>query len=243
MTVIADTTRPVTKWDCHQTTGPFVRRELEGFLKGYYRDLLQSQPNHIEIIGEKNTVEGVLRPVAMEYRLPLTIGRGYCSLPPRYEMQQRFLRSGKDNLILLILSDFDPDGEEIARSFGRSMRDDFGINNVQPMKVGLTFEQVQQMKLVPNLSAKKSSSNYASFSKKYGDQVFELEAVEPEDLQNILREFIDGILDIEAFNAEIDHEKNDAAFLDGVREAVHDALRYIEFEQEGNSVLLSPPGV
>jgi len=232
MNAIADTTRPVTNWDCHQTSRPFIRREIDGFLKGFYRDLMQSQPNHIEIVGEKNTVEGVLRPVAMEYRLPLTIGRGYCSLPPRYDMAQRFRKSGKQNLILLVLSDFDPDGEEIAHSFGRSMRDDFGIENIKPIKVALTSEQVRDLNLPPQLAAKKTSSNYSKFSEKYGDQVFELEAVEPAVLQNILRESILGVIDIQAFNAEIDREKRDAAFLDGVRRRVHNELQYIDMEDE-----------
>ena len=235
MHVIADTTRPVTSWDVHQTSAPFIKREIDRFLKNFYRDLMQSQPNHIEIVGEKNTVEGVLRPVAMEYRLPLTIGRGYCSLPPRYDMAERFRKSGKQNLILLVLSDFDPDGEEIAHSFGRSMRDDFGIESIKPIKVALTSEQVRELNLPPQLAAKKTSSNYGKFSEKYGDQVFELEAIEPAVLQGILRKAIESVLDIQAFNAEIDREKHDAAFLDGVRQRVHAELQSVNMEDGGKA--------
>jgi hypothetical protein len=52
--------------ELYPSTALFVRDELDSFLKGYYRDLMQSQPNHIEIIGEKNTIRGIIRPVAME---------------------------------------------------------------------------------------------------------------------------------------------------------------------------------
>lgn len=99
---------------------------------------MQSQPNHIEIVGEKNTIQGVLRPVAMDYTIPYTIGGGYSSLPPRYAMAQRFKKSGKEQLVLLVLSDFDPEGEDIAEGFARSMRDDFKIKLVFPVKVALT---------------------------------------------------------------------------------------------------------
>jgi hypothetical protein len=75
---------------------------------------MQSQPNHSEIIGEKNTIGSIIRPVAAEYCIPMTLGRGYCSLPPRHEMAKRFQRSGKEKLLILILSDFDPDGETVS---------------------------------------------------------------------------------------------------------------------------------
>ena len=58
-------------------------------------------------------------------------------------MAVRFKRSGKEKLILLVLSDFDPEGEDIGRSFAQSMRDDFGITNIVPIKLALTAEQVR----------------------------------------------------------------------------------------------------
>ena len=62
-------------------------------------------------------------------------------------MVKRFKSSGKDKLILLILSDFDPDGEEIAHSLARSLRDDFDVDAVEPVKVALTREQVAMFEL------------------------------------------------------------------------------------------------
>jgi hypothetical protein len=176
---IADPTRPVKTWDIHQDVGPFVRRELKVFLKGFSRDLQQSQPNHLEILGEKNTIDNIIRPVARQYCIPLTLGRGYCSLSPRGDLAQRFQESGKEQLVLLVLSDFDPEGEDIAHSFARSMRDDFGIDNITPIKVALTKDQVVEMGLPPVMKAKQTSSRCAKFTERHGDDVFELEAVPP----------------------------------------------------------------
>ncbi len=88
--VIADETRPVETWLVHRCAGDFMRAELGRMFKGYWRDLMASQPLHIEIIGEKNTLGGTIRPVASEYCIPLTLGRGFCSLPPRYDLAKRF---------------------------------------------------------------------------------------------------------------------------------------------------------
>jgi hypothetical protein len=221
---IHDPTRPVLLWDCHREPTPFIREQVDGFLEGYYRDLQQSQPNHIEIVGEKNTIDNIIRPVAMEYCIPLTIGRGYSSLPPRYDMARRFRRSGKERLILLALSDFDPEGEDIAHSFARSMRDDFGVEEIVPIKVALTPQQVAAMNLPPMMKAKEKSSRAKRFKARHGDDVFELEAVEPARLQQILRDAIDAVLDVDAFNAEIEAEKRDAAHLDGLRHTLHRLL-------------------
>ena len=228
---IDDRTRPITTWKVHQTPRAFMRAEIDRFLKGYYRNLLQSQPHHIEIVCEKNTIEPIVRPVAAEFTIPLTSGRGYCSLPPRRAMAQRYQMSGKQKLILLLVSDFDPDGEQIAQSFARSMRDDFRIKKIHPIKVALTAEQVEEYELPPVLSAKPTSTNYDRFVDKHGETVFELEALEPDTLQEIVRDAIDSVIDTDLYNEEVDQEAEDAAFLDGARNTVQ-ALRTMRWEDE-----------
>src|SRR5207244_288406 len=113
---ISDVTRPVTVWRTYSDPQDFIRAESEIFLSGYARDLLQSQPNHLEIVGEKLSIEGILRPVAARYQIPYTVGRGFCSIDPRRRLAERFIDSKKAQLVVLILSDFDPDGQEIAHS-------------------------------------------------------------------------------------------------------------------------------
>ena len=225
---ICDETRPVVTWNVHQGTRLFVREQLDGFLKGFWRDLMQSQPNHFEILCEKNTMLSFLRPVVAEFCMPVTSGRGFSSLPPRHEMAVRFKKSGKDKLVLIIVSDFDPSGESIAQSFAESMKHDFGIKNIHAVKAGLTYDQVQEMDLHTDFNkAKKTDPRYKAFVKKYGPDVFELEAVSPDTLQKMLRDTIDSLIDVDAFNVELDAEQEDAFFLEGVRRTAHSALRDI----------------
>lgn len=233
MEAISDETRPVCVFDVFAEPGPFMRGEINHFLKGYWRDLQQSQPCHIEIVGEKNTIGGLIKPVAEKYCIPMTTGRGYCSLRPRYDMQQRFQKSGKEKLIVLFLTDFDPDGEEIAHSFVRSMRDDFNVDRVEGVKVALTGAQVRELNLPPMMQAKVGSANYRKFTSKHGHDVFELEAIPPEKLQELLEDAIDRVIDKRAFNAELNAEKRDAAFLDGVRRRVHRALAECTNQRRG----------
>lgn len=63
------------------------------------------------------------------------------------------------------------------------------------------------------------------------DDVFELEALEPATLQQILTEAIESVIDQDFYNREVEAESNDAAFLDGVRTTVHEALKQMNWAQ------------
>jgi hypothetical protein len=233
---IADPTRSIVAWDTHREPGTFLKRELDAFLKGYWRNLQQSQPNHLEIVGEKNTIEGSIRDVAMEYCISYTLGRGYCSLDPRHKMLERFRDSGKGKLVVLILSDFDPEGEDIAHSFARSMRDDFGVAEIVAKKVCLTYEQVLERNLPQTFDIKKSSSRYQKFAKKYGDRAHELEALPAPERSRLLTEAIDSVLDIDAYNAELKAEQEDAARIAVLRGKAAAALAVaLDAKTEGES--------
>jgi ParB-like chromosome segregation protein Spo0J len=227
---IADPTRPVVLWDVHRNPADFIAKQTEEFLKGYCRDTLGSQPNHVEVIGEKNTIQGIISGVCAEYCVPYTIGRGYCSLEPRRQLATRFRRSTKQKLVLLALADFDPDGDEIAHSFARSLRDDFGISpdRIVPVKVALTRDQVDQLNLPPIMQAKATSANYQRFASRHGDVVHELEAVPATELQRILEQAITTVLDIDAFNAEVEKEKADAGYLAAFRRTAKEMLGQLQ---------------
>jgi hypothetical protein len=203
---------------------------VDGFCNGYWRDLMQGQPNHIEIVGEKLTVEGAVRPVASRYCIPYTIGRGYASLPPRKAMCDRYRRSGKTKLFILFLGDHDPEGWNIAESFAKSMRDDFGVRDIAAVKVALKPEQVQQLGLPPNADAKPSSSRFKKFAARFGPAAYEQEAVPPGTLQEWLDEAVRSVFDLDLFNAQVDAEKVDAATLDALKSASVEYLQKLWLE-------------
>jgi hypothetical protein len=138
-------------------------------------------------------------------------------------MAQRFKASGKAKLIVLILSDFDPEGEDIAHSFARSMRDDFGVD-VVARKVCLTYEQVLARDLPQTFDIKKTSSRYKKHAARYGDRAHELESLSPAERADLLREAIEEVMDFDAYNREMDSEAEDAARIDDLRRQVNDAI-------------------
>jgi hypothetical protein len=214
MDVIEDTTRGTDIWRVFSNAQEFVQKELRELFRHYSLDLQRSQPRHLEIVVEKNTVLGIVRPIASRYCLPLTSARGFISLPPRAAIANRFEKSGRGKLILLVLSDFDPEGMEIALSLGRSMRDDFDIWNVELIRVAVTPEQLEELNLPASMEAKESSTRYTKFVEEYGPQVAELEALEPAVLQTLLDKAIRGAMDMSLFGQAVEQEKQDSAKLD-----------------------------
>ena len=76
------------------------------------------------------------------------------------------------------------------------------------------------------MDAKTKSPTYAEFVKRYGiTSAYELEALEPADLQQILVEAIEDTMDLDAYEAELEAEKTDAAGIKATRTAVLDFVR------------------
>lgn len=223
---IADETRPVVIWDTHRSAGDFVRRECDQFLAKYWRNLLQSQPNWIELLVEKNTVASQLRQVAAKYTVPMTSGRGYSSLPPRKEMVDRFEASGREKLVVIVVSDFDPEGQDIPASFGASLRDDFGVSEtrLQIVKAALTADQVRMMNLHEGQLSKETSSRYQRFVAAHGNRAWELESLTADQLRVIVEAVIREVLDLEAFEAEVEREQREQGELEAKRRQLRRVL-------------------
>jgi len=212
-----DPTRPQESWAAWPNPAPYLREQLDDFLGSYRRNLLQSQSAYFEVIGEKMTVGTVIERATSRFYMPYSIGRGYSSVDTRYRLARRFWASGKERMVLLFLGDFDPEGENIPEAFASSLRDEFGVDTITPVKVTLTAEQVRNLNLPPVMTAKKSSSRAAGFIAEHGNVVYELEAIEPAELERILCDAIESVLDMDLFRREQELEVSDATTLEECR--------------------------
>jgi len=146
-------------------------------------------------------------------------------------MLQRYRKSGKERMVLIVVSDFDPEGESICESFARSMRDDFGVD-IACVKAALTYQQTRELDLPPALQAKETSSRYAGFVKKYGNDVYELEALPPKQLQDLVDEAVRSVINIDLFNAEQDRERADSQWLDVTRRRLMAAMAEVSIDHK-----------
>lgn len=221
--VISDETRPEKVWRCWANVEEFLRGQVNDFARGYWRDLVQSQEVHVEVAVEKNTAVKIVEAVAMKYTIPVTSLRGMPSMPTKHRIAERFKATGKSRLVLLLATDFDPTDEAIAENLAKSLRDEFGVEDLRAYKIAVTPDQAAELgalESVEGISLKAGDSKAKRFRERHGDDVtaYELEALSVADLQRLTAESIDAVLDVDLLNAEREQEKRDAAEVDAARQ-------------------------
>jgi ParB-like nuclease domain len=211
---IEDETRPEELNNHFWNPSAFFKDQFSRLLKGYRRNRQQSQHDHIEIVAEKLTVRSILDPIASEHSIPLTVSRGHCGPTLKRKIVQRFKQSRKGKLILLCVTDL--------QNFKDDFADDFGLDDdrVVVIRAGLSMDRVKSLGLIPSYDTEeKDISTKRAYEEKYGTtDAYELEAMEPADLQDALTEDIDSVMDLDAYNAELEQEDKDAVDIMAMRD-------------------------
>ena len=226
MHCIDDPTRPQDVRRGFDSVSEFVHEEVEGFLTGFHRDKQFCQERHIEAFVEKNTLFGMLKPVAQQFYVPLTAGRGFCSIPVWRDMAARFRASGRKYMTLIVISDYDPEGLELADDAVRSLRDLWDIP-VDYHRVAVTREQIDELGLAEDFNpAKPSSSQFDKFVERTGGtKTWESEALEPEYTIDQFRAAIEANMDMEIYRRIVEEERRAADELFETKRSIADALR------------------
>ena len=147
-------------------------------------------------------------------------------------MVDRFVASGREKLIVVVVSDFDPEGQDIPNAFGLSLRDDFDIDPDQLVivKAALTHQQTLEMDLHEGQLPKEDSSRYQRFVDAYGERCWELEAIPTDTLRNIVDATIQQTIDMDAFMREVDKQTAEQSELDEHRERVRELLSGMDWD-------------
>jgi ParB-like nuclease domain len=213
-----------------ESTAQFIRSETDGFLRGYQRHRLEGQCNHVELLIEKNTLLNIVKPVADRFMLPYNVNRGYGNPSLWRKMENRFLESDANRFILLTLSDHDPEGFDLIDDATRSLRDLHDVP-VEVVRVGLTMQQIEQQGAAPNF-AKETSSRFKQYVRRTGSKkCWEVEAIDPEFLQNEVHEAILAVLDVEQLNAVQQRQAAEQAQVAAIRSRLGRTMRRLIAEE------------
>jgi hypothetical protein len=226
MTCIDDPTRPQKTHGGWDSVSEFVRSEIDDFLIGYHRDRQHDQARHIEVFGEKNTLQRMLERACNQYYVPFSIGRGFCSIPVWRDMANRFRQSGKERMTLIIVSDYDPEGLGLADDAIRSL----GLHDVpvDGHRIAVTREQIDELGLAEDFNpAKESSSRYNAFVERTGDtRTWEVEALPPDYLVDQIKAAIEANMDLEVYERVCEQERQDCAELCRIRQKIASQLEF-----------------
>jgi hypothetical protein len=157
--------------------------------KSYRRDFWAHQKDRVIVISEKSTVAGILRPVLEEYGVPFFAAHGFNSATKVHDLAEE-MRSDPRTYVLIYVGDYDPSGMYMSEV-------DF------PMRLGRYGADVERFNLVrvalrredtptlPSFPAKKDDPRYGWYVSHYGVDAWELDAMNPNELRDRVRESIE----------------------------------------------------
>jgi hypothetical protein len=184
---------------------------VEAALRSYRLPRWKDQKWYVELWCEKDAISNILAPMAEKYHVVRMVNRGYSSQSAMYDTAQRFL--GQDDVkrkCLLYLGDHDASGEDMVRDI-RERLDMFGVA-LTVNKIALTFKQVNQYNLVPN-PAKLTDTRSKAYIEKFGNESWELDALPPDVLHQLIEKAILELLDVKAMKEIIQKEEEDKEIL------------------------------
>jgi len=171
----------------------------------YKEDLWENQPYNIEVWVEKQALEDVISKACSKYRINYFSCRGYVSQSAMWQASQRYLYLDKDTIIIH-LGDHDPSGIDMARDIESRLVDVFEIHNVYINRIALNIDQVNKYK-PPINPAKLTDSRAKDYVSKFGYNSWELDALEPKLLVNLIESKIEEFLDLDQWNKDLKVEK------------------------------------
>lgn len=165
-------------------------------------DRWQDQAWHIEVMVEKAALEGVLIPVCRRLGIRFTANRGYSSSSTMYETGKRLERMsgihGK-RICILYLGDHDPSGIDMTRDvLDRLNLFSGGYQLVEVQRLALNYDQVEALH-PPENPAKTTDSRAAKYIAEFGESSWELDAVSPEQLAQLVTEAVVSLRDEDAW--------------------------------------------
>lgn len=169
-------------------------------------DRWDTQPYYVEVWFEKDALMGVFERVAQRWRVPFFSCRGYTSDSEVWAAAQRLAEktdAGKD-VVVLHFGDHDPSGIDMTRDIEDRLAL-FGANSVEVRRLALNMAQINQYDPPPN-PAKESDSRFAGYRDKYGDESWELDALEPTVLAALVRDEVQELLDTDEWETAVARE-------------------------------------
>lgn len=175
-------------WD---SPAEIVRAAAQQFAIDKWAD----QEHYIEVMVEKQALEGVLIPACKSLDVRFSANKGYSSASAMYEAGKRLLRyaqAGK-TVWVLYLGDHDPSGIDMTRDVSDRLGLFSGLE-INVRRLALNYDQIEDLN-PPENPAKDSDARFAAYVAQFGASCWELDAIEPRALAGIVTRAVESLRD------------------------------------------------
>ncbi len=191
-TSIEDRGRGIRPWLINEDEQDVLR----GIEYQFALDYWERQETYVEVWVEKDALSAVIERPCRRLRVPFMPCKGYLSASEAWRSGQRFEEAaGKGfRCVLIHLGDHDPSGIDMTRDNEERVTLFSNGADVEVRRIALNMDQVDQYSPPPN-PAKVGDSRAADYIARFGRISWELDALEPKVLDDLITGEIDGLID------------------------------------------------
>lgn len=175
---IVDRTRP-KRGNSHWSDAADI---LESATASFRLDSRKDQKIYLEVWVEKDALVDVVERACVEIDVPFLSCRGFVSQSAMWQAAMRINNRGIPSIIIH-LGDHDPSGIDMTRDIQDRL--DIFECDATVERIALNLDQIEQYNPPPN-PAKISDSRYDGYVAKYGEDSWELDALEPQVITQLI---------------------------------------------------------
>jgi len=201
---------------------------ISGIASGYHVDLWEGQENYIEVWVEKEALAGVVERACGLMACNFFSCRGFNSQSEQYRAGKRFHSKGHyegRECFVLHLGDHDPSGMDMTRD-NIDRLSMFSGGNVTLKRVALNMDQIEELKPPPN-PAKETDSRAQGYIKEFGRSSWELDALPPDYIVNLIKGEISKLVDIDQMNSRREHQEEGRREIDLIAENYEEFVDWV----------------
>lgn len=205
-TAIEDRGRNLCGLFGHEEEAREVVKNIESLLS---LDHWERQEFYIEVWVEKDALGNVISRACETRECPYLATKGYLSASEAWRAGRRFKRqreAGK-GCVMIHLGDHDPEGIDMTRDNRDRLFKYSDFKDVEVRRIALNMDQIEEHEPPPNY-AKASSSRFDGYVAKYGEECWELDALEPSFIVELIETEIEKFIDTAAWE-DCDKEENE----------------------------------
>lgn len=188
-----------------------------------------------EVWIEKEALSGVFERPCRELDVPFFACRGYTSVSAMWEAAERLLdyRVEGREPVILHFGDHDPSGIDMTRDIQDRLSTFMRGMGPDVRRIALNMDQIDQYEPPPN-PAKVTDSRFESYQVQFGDESWELDALEPATLNELIRSHVLEYRDEETWDARCQLEDEQKAQLQKASDNWSAVSEFLDTVEDGS---------
>lgn len=185
---------------------------LDRAARSYHIDKWEEQDTRVEVWIEKDALVGVLDNCCPRLDVDYFSCRGYVSQSAMHEAAERIIDNyGRQHWVILHLGDHDPSGIDMTRDIRDRLTLFCEYHDIDPpevKRIALTMDQIEELNPPPN-PAKATDARFEDYRRRYGNESWELDALDPTTLAAIITAEVEAIRDEDLWQEAVERERRE----------------------------------